>query len=168
MLVKEPQVSISVYSITNTAITLIGEIIDFSSLQYATRFIGYGNLEMYVPLTADNVEYCKIGNMLLINTDGHTAYIITSIENQKDEAGFVKVKVQGRSLEHLLSYRCIYQTLKYDNDHVSTIMYDMVNENFINVEQSERVLPYLVCATDERFGEVWIHQRGVDPAGKDG
>lgn len=152
MLVKEPQATVDVYTVTDAAITHIGEVNNFSSLQFTSRFVGFGTLEMYVPLTQENIEYCSIGNMLLVNANGDYSYIIYYINNIKDEEGFVKIHVKGRTLEWLLSYRCVYQTLMYDNDYVSSILYNIVDENFIHPTQAKRVLPHIELATDTHLG----------------
>lgn len=162
MLLEVPEISIFVYRVTDEAISLIGEINDASSVLYTKRFKGYGTLEMYVPLTNENVQYCKVGNMICIGSTGRYCYFILGIQPQKDENGFVKIKVTGRSLEYILANRILYTTLKYTNKAISYIMYNMVDVNFISVTDSKRRLPHLQLeegAYTNNFGPVVTLQR---------
>ena len=90
MLLSTPELTIYSYTVNNEKIELIGEITDASSVSYAKRFVGYGRLEMYVPLTDKNVQLCKVGNMLSMGSSGRYCYMIMGIEPQKDSDGFVK------------------------------------------------------------------------------
>lgn len=162
MLLEVPEISIFVYSVTDEAISLIGEVNDASSVLYTKRFKGYGTLEMYVPLTNENVQYCKVGNMLCIGSTGRYCYFILGIQPQKDENGFVKIKVVGRSLECILANRILYTTHKYTNKALSYVMYNMVDVNFISVTDSKRRLSHLELeqgAYTNLFGPVVTLQR---------
>lgn len=162
MLLEVPEISIFVYRVTDEAISLIGEINDASSVLYTKRFKGYGTLEMYVPLTNENVQYCKVGNMLCIGSTGRYCYFILGIQPQKDENGFVKIKVVGRSLEYILANRILYTTHKYTNKALSYVMYNMVDVNFISVTDSKRRLSHLELeqgAYTNLFGPVVTLQR---------
>lgn len=162
MLLEVPEISIFVYRVTDEAISLIGEINDASSVLYTKRFKGYGTLEMYVPLTNENVQYCKVGNMICIGSTGRYCYFILGIQPQKDENGFVKIKVVGRSLEYILANRILYTTHKYTNKALSYVMYNMVDVNFISVTNSKRRLSHLELeegAYTNLFGPVVTLQR---------
>lgn len=162
MLLEVPEISIFVYRVTDEAISLIGEVNDASSVLYTKRFKGYGTLEMYVPLTNENVQYCKVGNMLCIGSTGRYCYFILGIQPQKDENGFVKIKVVGRSLECILANRILYTTHKYTNKALSYVMYNMVDVNFISVTDSKRRLSHLELeqgAYTNLFGPVVTLQR---------
>lgn len=150
MLLSTPELSIYAYRVNNTEITLIGEVNNASSVIYSKRFVGYGRLEMYVPLTNENIELCKVGNMLSMGSSGHYCYMITGIEPQKDENRFVKVKVTGRGLEELLYRRILYASHKYSNVPLSDVMYDLVNVNFINVASGyeRRLMPHMKLIDD--------------------
>jgi len=162
MLLEVPEISIFVYRVTDEAISLIGEVNDASSVLYTKRFKGYGTLEMYVPLTNENVQYCKVGNMICIGSTGRYCYFILGIQPQKDENGFVKIKVVGRSLEYILANRILYTTHKYTNKALSYVMYNMVDVNFISVTDSKRRLSHLELeqgAYTNLFGPVVTLQR---------
>lgn len=146
MLLSVPELSIYSYSVTNSSITLIGEVNDASYVSFSKRFAGYGRLSLTVRLTDENVELCKVGNMLCMGSTGKYCYFITSIEPQKDENGFITIKVSGRGLEDLLYKRILYPTFKYENKVLSYIMYNLVDANFINTGSGfeRRILPHLV------------------------
>lgn len=145
MLLKEPEINIYSYKITDEEVVLQGEINDASSVSYTKRFTGYGTLEMYVPMSSYNLDMCNVGNMLMMGSTGRYCYIITGLEPQKDDAGFVKIKVSGRGLEQVLYYRMLYNTYKFTDTPVSDIMYTMVERNFIISQEgyARRVLPHV-------------------------
>ena len=150
MLLTIPELNIYVYTVTNSKIQLIGEINNASIVDYFKRFVGYGNFEMYVPYNDENVEYCRVNNMLCIGSTGRYCYFITSIQPQKDDNGFIKIKVSGKGLEHLLYYRMLYTTFKYQDVPLSDIMYHLVETNFIDVSTGyeRRIMPHLELYED--------------------
>jgi len=164
MLLSIPELNIYSFVVDNTKIQLIGEVDDASSVSYSKRFYGYGKLEMYVPLTPKNLELCKVSNMLMVGNTGLYNYIITGIEPKRDENGFIKIKVTGRGLAHLLYSRMLYTTFDYKDVILSDVMYNMVELNFINLseEYQRRVLPHFEIyenAYSEQIGPVVTLQR---------
>lgn len=164
MLLSVPELNIYSYTVNNLAITLIGEINDASYVSYSKRFVGYGRCEMTVPLTKENIVLCKAGNMLCFGSSGRYCYIITGIKPQKDENGFIKIKVTGRGLEDLLYRRMLYTTHKYTNVKLSYVMYNLVDVNFITVGSGyeRRILPHFELvgnAYSESFGPTVNLQR---------
>lgn len=164
MLLSEQDLSIYSYLVNNDEITLIGEINDASSVMYSKRFYGYGILTMYVPLTNANVDLCKVGNMLCVGSTGKYCYMITGIEPQKDENGFVKIKINARGLEDLLYRRMLYTTYKYTDTPLSDVMYHLVDSNFISLtsEYERRILPHFKLvdgAYNQDIGPVVTLQR---------
>lgn len=139
-----------VYKVDNENFELLGTVEKFSSLIWPNTFKGYSDFELWAPITEQNNELLKQGNILW--TRGSNACIIEIINPQLTEKGERKYLVKGRTLECLLEDRIIWGT--YSNkDKISTIMYDIVDKNCINPEDEKRKIPWLVRAEDLFLGD---------------
>ncbi len=135
----------------------LGEINKFTSLMWPDKFNGYSTFELNVPLTPENRNLIKKGNILWCG--GENACIIEIIQSNMDENGQKTYKVRGRSLEMLLTTRIVWGTYNCVNKYSSTAMYEIVNENCINPSNSARKIPFLECAEDEKLGKITSFQK---------
>lgn len=135
----------------------LGEINKFTSLMWPDKFNGYSTFELNVPLTQENRNLIKKGNILWCG--GENACIIEIIQSNMDENGQKTYKVRGRSLEMLLTTRIVWGTYNCVNKYSSTAMYEIVNENCINPSNSARKIPFLECAEDEKLGKITSFQK---------
>lgn len=135
----------------------LGEINKFTSLMWPDKFNGYSTFELNVPLTSENRNLIKKGNILWCG--GENACIIEIIQSNMDENGQKTYKVRGRSLEMLLTTRIVWGTYNCVNKYSSTAMYEIVNENCVNPSNSARKIPFLECAEDEKLGKITSFQK---------
>lgn len=135
----------------------LGEINKFTSLMWPDKFNGYSTFELNVPLTQENRNLIKKGNILWCG--GENACIIEIIQSNMDENGQKTYKVRGRSLEMLLTTRIVWGTYNCVNKYSSTAMYEIVNENCVNPSNSARKIPFLECAEDEKLGKITSFQK---------
>lgn len=135
----------------------LGEINKFTSLMWPDKFNGYSTFELNAPLTPENRNLIKKGNILWCG--GENACIIEIIQSNMDENGQKTYKVRGRSLEMLLTTRIVWGTYNCVNKYSSTAMYEIVNENCINPSNSARKIPFLECAEDEKLGKITSFQK---------
>lgn len=135
----------------------LGEINKFTSLMWPDKFNGYSTFELNVPLTPENRNLIKKGNILWCG--GENACIIEIIQSNMDENGQKTYKVRGRSLEMLLTTRIVWGTYNCVNKYSSTAMYEIVNENCVNPSNSARKIPFLECAEDEKLGKITSFQK---------
>ena len=156
MLLKN--IDIYVYKLDDSgAFDSLGEINKFTSLMWPDKFNGYSTFELNVPLTPENRNLIKKGNILWCG--GENACIIEIIQSNMDENGQKTYKVRGRSLEMLLTTRIVWGTYNCVNKYSSTAMYEIVNENCINPSNSARKIPFLECAEDEKLGKITSFQK---------
>lgn len=149
---------IHVYKLDNDGtFAEIGEINKYTSLMWPDKFIGHTTFELNAPVTFENKNLIKKGNILWCG--GNNACMIEIVQSDTDEDGQKAYKVKGRSLEMLLTTRIIWGTYICSKIHTSTAMYEIVNSQCVNPADSDRKIPFLECAADEQVGKVVSFQK---------
>ena len=152
------QIQILVFKLDdNGTFENIGEINQFDSLMWPDKFNGYGSFELWAPITEENSTYLKKGNVLWCG--GDNAAMIEIVKSSVNSQGTKTYNVKGRTLEMLLTTRVVWGTYNAKDKHVSTIMYDIVNQTCVSPSNSKRKIPFLECAEDEQFGSVATFQK---------
>lgn len=152
------QIQILVFKLDdNGTFENIGEINQFDSLMWPDKFNGYGSFELWAPITEENSVYLKKGNVLWCG--GDNAAMIEIVKSSVNSQGTKTYNIKGRTLEMLLTTRVVWGTYNAKDKHVSTIMYDIVNQTCVNPSNSKRKIPFLECAEDEQFGSIATFQK---------
>ena len=147
----EKQNQILVFRMDDTAFENIGEVNQYDSLIWLDKFNGYASFELWAPITEENSEYFKKGNILWCG--GNNAAVVEIVKSIIDDKGTKTFNVKGRTLEMILTTRIIWGTYNASNKHASTVMYDIVKQNCINPTNTNRKIPYLECAEDKYIGD---------------
>ena len=79
----EKQIQILVFKVDNDTFEPIGEVNQYDSLIWPDRFSGYANFELWAPITDENSEYFKEGNVLWCG--GENAAIVEIVKSRIDE-----------------------------------------------------------------------------------
>lgn len=140
-----------VFKLDNNTFEMIGEINQFTSLIWPDKFNGYSSFELNAPITHENKNLIKEGNVLWCGRDN--ACIIEIVQSDINDDGQKTYKAKGRTLEMLLTTRIIWGTYRCLDKFSSTAMYEIVNEQCVNPSNSYRKIPFLECADDELFGK---------------
>lgn len=135
----------------------IGQINKYTSLMWPDKFNGYASFELNAPVTLENRNLIKKGNVIWCG--GDNACVIEIIQSNTDENGQKTYKVKGRTLEMLLTTRIIWGAYNCVNKYSSTAMYEIVDKQCINPSDSYRKIPFLECAEDEQFGKIISFQK---------
>lgn len=152
------QIQILVFKIDDSGtFDNIGEINLFDSLVWPDKFNGYANFELWAPITEENSEYLKRGNVLWCG--GDNAAVIEIVKSSVDDKGTKTFNVKGRTLEMLLTTRIIWGTYNGTNKKSSTVMYEIVNQNCINPSNPKRKIPFLECKVDRQLGNTITYQK---------
>ena len=146
----EKQIQILMFKVDDTAFENIGEVNQYDSLIWPDKFNGYANFELWAPITDENSEYFKKGNILWCG--GDNAAVVEIVKSIIDDKGTKTFNVKGRTLEMFFTTRIIWGTYNASNKYASTAMYDIVNQNCINPTNVSRKIPYLECAEDKQLG----------------
>ena len=152
------QIQILVFKIDDSGtFDNIGEINLFDSLVWPDKFNGYASFELWAPITEENSEYLKRGNVLWCG--GDNAAVIEIVKSSVDDKGTKTFNVKGRTLEMLLTTRIIWGTYNGTNKKSSTVMYEIVNQNCINPSNLKRKIPFLECKVDRQLGNTITYQK---------
>ena len=146
----EKQIQILVFKVDDTTFENIGEVNQYNSLIWPDKFNGYASFELWAPITDENSEYFKKGNILWCG--GDNAAVIEIVKSTIDDKGTKTFNVKGRTLEMILTTRIIWGTYNASNKYASTVMYEIVNQNCVNPTNISRKIPYLECAEDKQLG----------------
>ena len=146
----EKQIQILVFKVDDTTFENIGEVNQYDSLIWPDKFNGYASFELWAPITEENSEYFKKGNILWCG--GDNAAVVEIVKSAIDDKGTKTFNVKGRTLEMFLTTRIIWGTYNASNKYASTTMYDIVKQNCINPTNASRKIPYLECAEDKLLG----------------
>ena len=146
----EKQIQILVFKVDDNTFENIGEVNQYDSLIWPDKFNGYASFELWAPITEENSEYFKKGNILWCG--GDNAAVVEIVKSAIDDKGTKTFNVKGRTLEMLLTTRIIWGTYNASNKYASTAMYDIVKQNCISPTNASRKIPYLECAEDKQLG----------------
>lgn len=139
-----------VFSITENEFDNIGELNQFSSIIWPDAYNGFSTFELNAPITPENNLLLKEGNILWCG--GNNAAVIEIITAEHSEEGKT-YNIKGRTLESLITRRIVWGTYIANNKNVSTIAYDLVNQNCVSPSDPKRKIPFLSCADDEFLGD---------------
>ena len=153
----EKQLQILAFEVNDTTFDSIGEVNQYESLIWPDKFNGFGTFELWAPITDENSQYFKKGNILWCG--GDNAAVVEIVKSEIDENGTKTYNVKGRTLEMLLTTRIIWGTYNAVNKDASTAMYEIVNQNCVNPSNANRKIPYLKLAEDLKFGGKITYQK---------
>lgn len=157
----EKQIQILVFKVDDNTFENIGEVNQYDSLIWPDKFNGYASFELWAPITEENSEYFKKGNILWCG--GDNAAKVEIVKSTIDDKGNKTFNVKGRTLEVVLTTRIIWGTYNASNKYASTAMYEIVNQNCVNPTNAKRKIPYLECAEDKQLGgKMSVQKTGGD------
>lgn len=135
----------------------IGEVNQYTSLEWTKCYNEYGEFKLKAPITPENLELLKEGNVLWIREDD--AMLIQIVKQDDNSDGTREFEVEGRSLVCLLETRCLWDSVNYESQYASTIMYDIVNKNCVSPSLTKRKIPFLTIAEDAQIGGQISYQK---------
>lgn len=157
----EKQIQILVFKVDNNTFDNIGEVNQYNSLIWPDKLNGYASFELWAPITDENSEYFKKGNILWCG--GDNAAVIEIVKSAIDDKGTKTFNVKGRTLEMFLTTRIIWGTYNASDKYASTVMYEIVKQNCINPTDVNRKIPYLECVEDKQLGgKISIQKTGEE------
>lgn len=149
----DKKIEITVFQIDNTVFEPIGQLDEYTSLMWPDAFLGKAMFQLWAPITDNNTEILKDGNVLWCG--GDNAAVIKIIKETINENGEKEFNVKGWTMEYFLADKIIDGMYnRVGNAYASTIMYDIVYKMAINPSNQSRKIPYLVNAEDTHVGKV--------------
>lgn len=114
--------------ILNTSFEPVYLLDAYESFIWTDRFCGYGDFEIYTPLTSDLLEACKI-DYYVYNAESEHLMIIEEIEIKSDAEEGTKLIISGRSAESLLLRRIVWRQTTFNNVRVHAAIKKLINDN---------------------------------------
>lgn len=146
--------------IISPSFELLGEIDDYESLQFIRRFYKVGEFELHININKNHTEKLVKNNLILLGTNFNKVGIIMHRESEVDENGESTdtLIIKGPTLKGIMSRRLIVPPVSgngYDsqNGSIETIMKAFVNNNVINPTDTNRKIPQVVIAADQKRGK---------------
>lgn len=149
---------LSVFQIDNSGTFInIGEINQFTSLEWGKAYQEYGEFKLKAPITEENLTLIKEGHFLWLGEQD--AMLIQIVKQDSSSDGERTFEAEGRSLECLLEQRCLWDAVNYEEQYASTIMYDIVTKNCISPSLTKRKIPFLGKSADKQLGGKISYQK---------
>lgn len=115
---------------------------DYESFIWTDRYVGYGDFELYAPVSAAFFEHTKDGYYIWCDSSEHLM-IIEKNDIESDAENGSHVTVTGRSLESILDRRIIW-TQTVISGNLQNGIKKLLDENVINPSDSSRQIPNFV------------------------
>lgn len=109
----------------------LGEIDDYISFIWTTRFYACGDFELCVNASSNYISMMQKDNLIFRSDDEHIG-IIEKVVIQTNEDGQEMMIVSGRFLSSLLARRIIATQTIFENANLSDVIYTLLNQNVIN------------------------------------
>lgn len=111
----------------------------FESAIWTDRYLGYGDFELYLPMSIEALDIFQIGRYLWTKKSDRLM-IIEDIEIETTAEDGNKLIVTGRSLESILDRRIIWRTTTIQGSLQDGIV-KLLNENVISPSDTRRTIP---------------------------
>lgn len=139
-------------------IDLLAEISNYESLFFTRSWSGIGDLELRINRYKNYTDTLQKGNIIVVGTDLHKAYIILNRSIGLDESGkgTENWHIIAHELKSVTSDRITLPPAHTSHDNRSalaeTVMKHYVNNNVINPVDGNRKIEQFLLATDQSRG----------------
>lgn len=137
--------------VLNKNLETIGITDAYESLIWTQRYYTYGDFELYLPASDDNIKLLETDNYMVRN-DSETVMIIEKINITTDAENGNYLTVSGRSLESILNRRIIWEQTTFSGT-AENLIYKLLNENIINPKDDRRKVDGLILGSPQGFEE---------------
>lgn len=129
-------------------------IIDiFNSLIWTKRYCDCGDFEMVIPLSDNEIpDYIQMGYYVKLSEDYEKGYlmIIETIEPEEDAENGGTLTISGRSLEAILDYRIVWNTMIFVSKSTWYIINKLLDTEIINPKILDRKISnFIVVLPDD-------------------
>lgn len=136
-------------------INFIGEVDNYTSLFYISKWENFGEFEFHVSNSNIDRDLMKKGNIIMIDNDGSRTGVIEYVEINQEN--IEEITIKGYSLGYLLTQRITvpptsraYHTF---NTNIEDIMIQLVKVNAVDPEDINRKIPKLILEPSKERGE---------------
>lgn len=136
---------------------IVGMLDTYKSLIWNEQYFGYGDMQLIVQATPENLSQLTTGRYLVredcITTNGYTnVMIIEGVQVSFSVENGVLMTVTGKSLKNLLSRRIVWQQITLSGEIEDTIR-QVVLDNVIYPVNEERAITRFILGEEQGFSE---------------
>lgn len=153
------------YYLLDKELNILSIIEGYKSIIWATRYYTYGDFELCVPASIENIESFKEDYYVVRDDDLTQAMIIKKIQLVTDVENGDELIITGKSLKSILDRRIILNQTTLSG-YAEKGIRRLVNENAINPDNSERKISKLILGAEVGFTELMSAQYTGDNLGE--
>ena len=136
---------------------IVGMLDTYKSLIWNEQYFGYGDLQLIVQATPENLSQLTTGRYLVredcITSNGYTnVMIIENVQVSFSVENGVLMTVTGKSLKNLLSRRIVWQQITLSGEIEDTIR-QVILDNVIHPTNKERTITNFILGDEKGFTE---------------
>lgn len=145
--------------VLDNSLTFIYTIDIFKSIIWTERYSDYGDFELIYPASKENLQKIKRGYFISIE-DSDELMIVETIESDTNSEDGDFIKISGRSLSVILTWRIIWYQTQLDGN-IQTEVLSLLNRSIIQPSIPERKLenPGLVFRRNEDLQSISISRQ---------
>lgn len=136
---------------------IVGMLDTYKSLIWNEQYFGYGDLQLIVQATPENLSQLTTGRYLVredcITSNGYTnVMIIEGVQVSFSVENGLLMTITGKSLKNLLSRRIVWQQITLSGEIEDTIR-QVINDNVITPSNGQRAIANFVLGNEQGFTE---------------
>ena len=149
--------------IMNQALEKIGIVDNYKSLIWATRFIEFGDCEVYAQATPENLAIFQPDNYIMRESDDMICRIISvELETNEESGDFLLVKAEDARA--ILNQRIVWKQTNFKGQ-VGAFMAKLINDNIVNPTDSARKISNFKTGDLSAFNDSIEIQTTYEPIG---
>lgn len=129
----------------------LGQVSEFESLTWVSRFQEPGEFELYTWFDTDLFPMMRTNNFIMRN-DRDQVYQIKRVELSRDDQGNYIAHLTGKDVLAALKQRIIYNTITHNGD-AGAFIKKIIEQNVTNADQSYRNIPIFTSLTVPTVGK---------------
>ena len=149
--------------IMNQDLQKIGIVDNYTSLIWSTRYVEFGDCEIYAPATPENLSIFQLDNYVMREDDDMICKIDKVELETNVETGNYLI-ITGTDCRKILNQRIVWKTTSFTGE-AETFIRRLITQNIISPTDADRVIPRFVLG--EYYGfDVWLNlQTSYEPIG---
>ena len=153
---------INIY-IMNQDLQKIGVVDNYTSLIWSTRYVEFGDCEIYVPATPENLSIFQLDNYIMREDDDMICKIETVELDTNAETGDYLI-ITGADCRKILNQRIVWKTTSFSGTAENFIR-RLINQNIISPTDADRIIPRFKLGEYYGFDVLLNLQTSYEPVG---
>ena len=155
--------------INSNTFNMVGMVSSYISCLWHVQFSNFGDFELIVPATTENINLLRIKRILVrecdLKTDGsadNAMFIEKTVLTYDADMGYT-LTVTGRGVKAILTRRIVWEQTNFTNEYLRNIMYSLVVNNMGADAETERKIDGVsvgILDTDPKGPQITVQLLG--------